>query len=481
MSQTAPSLALLARLRLGRFGWLAGLSGLITVGCGGAAGHTAPIKTPGGEGPAGQRDATTTSTASPPPKASTVTPKGARATSGPQTVLLPATHPELPPCQRVAAHEVESRRAALRRLRERSQELGLPEPAAAVAALRRSRDEMLEQEFAWRGGRRRLSELSEQERQVAAIADQWGPAGRLQTVQGELARAEQLALQWTQDAPLQLEDPYELSPDFCQEDAQGAWATWTLEARYAPEQELRTQWHLGRRVGVARVRKDGSVLVVDELPGFLEAPAFDPQVAGDGNLNCCTAAYGHGAPQVAFIHDQDGDGVPELGLAATYSVEGSVDRVSAIYSARGDTLSVQTLSFDSARDFDGEGRLDLVVVDVQEVGEACGSGFPVNVSGKEYLGHGLPDGTYSFTDAVAERYAREQCPAPPTELADYTSLWCARLWGASSEELAARLTGHCAPQVCDEEGNPPSSGEPCEWLRAAARGFNPPLRLRPAK
>ncbi len=102
-----------------------------------------------------------------------------------------------------------------------------------------------------------------------------------------------------------------------------------------------------------------------------------------------------------------------------------------------------SLSIDTTRDADEDGRPDLLVT----VGPASS---PVGV---RLLAHSLPDGTFSMRDAAAVTWAQKQCPQDPKldlstktaadfgqKLAD--DIVCALLWG-HDKDLAAGIAKAC--------------------------------------
>ncbi len=97
------------------------------------------------------------------------------------------------------------------------------------------------------------------------------------------------------------------------------------------------------------------------------------------------------------------------------------------------------------------------------------------------LGHALPDGSFSQTDATASRYAKTLCPKAP----DLTSalakdpdcfggvVHCGRLFGIASNKIESALTRAC-------EGDP-EQGSMCnvsmsEWQTMAKASL--PLTLK---
>jgi hypothetical protein len=377
-------------------------------------------------------------------------------------------------------HELEIRRAAANEASQRLQSLHTPDFEAGRLYLEQEVRSQSEAKVERPGGKVRVKDLAPAELELMGHIDQWGPVARYQTSLATLQRLRRIESQLKQWIPLELEDISNLDPDFCREDAAGAWTTWTLKAQYAPQDVAPADWVLGRQMAIARITRDGRVLALEGMPKFLDRPMGDARYLDAAEVDCCSAGYGQGAPSIAFIHDQDGDGVPELGLVANHYVEGTSWRASAIYRVRRGSLEMQTPSFDSASDFDGDGRLDLVTHDWHDVGESCGSGFPVEVAGAKYLGHAKQDGSYSFDDEVARKFSLAECPAGATTFEGFKSIWCGKLWGKTNSELQAMWAGHCVEDPCaGEDGG--QGGEACEWFTAASRQFKVPAGLTLAR
>jgi hypothetical protein len=172
-------------------------------------------------------------------------------------------------------------------------------------------------------------------------------------------------------------------------------------------------------------------------------------------------------------HDQDGDGIPELGLRATFGVEGSHQESAVLYRFFKGAIEERPSSFNDVVDFDGDGRIDLLFQQRTEYGEHCESGFPLGVGSPRYLGHALPDGTYSLDDEVAVAFSRSICPKPPEQVRSSDEIWCARLWGIEEAKLRRRVLAGCAKQEC-----PSTSRTPCTHLESFLE-LDPPLRLSP--
>jgi len=157
-------------------------------------------------------------------------------------------------------------------------------------------------------------------------------------------------------------------------------------------------------------------------------------------------------------HDYDGDGTPEaiVTLSGKHH-EGERFSAGRIYTLSKGTVELyapaRDLFFDSVKDADGDGRPDLVVFPFSTVQESCGSGFGFRVSGPQLLAHARPDGTFSTSDDVAAKAAREACPKNPATVVDKGSeqdtdaaarnVACARIWGTPAAEVKKRIAAEC--------------------------------------
>src|SRR4029077_2920138 len=91
----------------------------------------------------------------------------------------------------------------------------------------------------------------------------------------------------------------------------------------------------------------------------------------------------------------------------------------------------------------------------------------------EYLGHALPDGSYSFTDDLARQQLREQCPSKPVSCKTTTAIFCGKVWGVDPASMLRRARRACRKDPCvgDERL------APCEDLEIAIKQFEAPLLL----
>jgi hypothetical protein len=194
------------------------------------------------------------------------------------------------------------------------------------------------------------------------------------------------------------------------------------------------------------------------------------------------------------LFDFDGDGEDELIVTGTAHVSESSDYAFGQVWAVGQrgfppwAISEYELrgtfhDFYDSVDFDGDGRPDLVTHGhyVAPSTRPTGSSSPHTDYGPPLLAHSLADGTFSSSDAVAERYALRSCPRKPASLLDPSSdarsidqellnVICARIWGASEADVVQRVKRECGPpgrRCGDVEGM-------LRWAK-----IEPPVRLKP--
>ncbi len=144
------------------------------------------------------------------------------------------------------------------------------------------------------------------------------------------------------------------------------------------------------------------------------------------------------------------------------------------------------LGLRSARDVDGDGRVDLVTEGPYRAVVALACGGPdvaALLEGPELLAHALADGSFALDDAVAMAHQRRVCPGRPSSIvlaspkpalvlgAASRNVACARMLGASTDEVVRELTAARA-QLC------PGSGGGCDALTELTRWATlpPPVR-----
>jgi hypothetical protein len=182
----------------------------------------------------------------------------------------------------------------------------------------------------------------------------------------------------------------------------------------------------------------------------------------------------------AVSFDFDGDGSPEYFVTATLHGRNSIVVTQFFMTAR-PTLRpyppAAGLPVESLADVDGDGRPDALVRYDLGMYSYCyiDEASPYLV---EVVAHSLVDGTFSLTDAVAERRVRERCPSAPSGSPmsdgslDVGALECARLWGQSGDAVRARVAAACGPaRGCDHAC-------PERELYEAIARWKPPLTLR---
>jgi hypothetical protein len=150
--------------------------------------------------------------------------------------------------------------------------------------------------------------------------------------------------------------------------------------------------------------------------------------------------YGHGFAHVEAVADLDGDGVPEAILESFRGSFGSCEGRPKlrVLSAKGGQIVDYPIPFpfDAWIDADGDGRPDLVdqsyfsYVNYGLCGDDRSTSVPI-------LLHARADGTFSRDDQVARAWARTQCPERPADPG--SDVACARVWGATREEVEAQL------------------------------------------
>ena len=173
---------------------------------------------------------------------------------------------------------------------------------------------------------------------------------------------------------------------------------------------------------------------------------------------------------LSLVHDLDDDGSPEVVLKKEESssdagccTQPATSYKHVFYSIQGDALvpynqlpSVQFAEDTFAIvDYDHDGRPDFLSYLDYKIPGNC-------TTFKGFLIHSRAGGERSQDDQVARQAAREYCPQPPTrpleqvptkELAQH--ILCARLWGATTEQLQAALNKRCHAQesvAYDDQG-----------------------------
>lgn len=216
-------------------------------------------------------------------------------------------------------------------------------------------------------------------------------------------------------------------------------------------------------------------------------------VGADGRSARLTRAeqwISHDLPGIvgAVLHDYDGDGEPELVLLRHSTVSEGADRPGGeVLTLRDGAVASYApaggIEPDEARDVDGDGRPDLVTrTPYRANGDDSPSDFTYLMEGPALVAHSLADGTFSRSDEVAARFAREQCPrrdatAGGAEVSA-ASVVCARLWGVPAATVARVIRARCASPEENGSGSPRrrNCGDTRVLLRWAEA--TPPLTLR---
>ncbi|MEO9233329.1 MAG: hypothetical protein ABI421_08355 [Polyangiaceae bacterium] len=165
------------------------------------------------------------------------------------------------------------------------------------------------------------------------------------------------------------------------------------------------------------------------------------------------AAYG---PTAFSTFDFDDDGEPEVIVRyTTGGVESAdVDSVAA-FRFHGGTIArfVPVPGWNDLRDIDHDGRPDAVVDHRATDGTGCENYESEDVAAPTLVAHSIKGG-FSTTDAFAKSLASQACPSRPAKIvilrdhlvdedATATNVICARVWGASAEEVTRAISGAC--------------------------------------
>lgn len=245
----------------------------------------------------------------------------------------------------------------------------------------------------------------------------------------------------------------------CHETPQGAWALVLRRAQLGPEndRDWSGNWALDGDVALVHVDREGHVVERSfntETKGTVTDGAFfNGELLGKNGANCCSFLFG--GPEALEFFDFDGDGEPEVHVAASYGHEGVSERADELLRFHAGQITpyrdTPQLGFHTLKDETSDGRPDLLLSRSLIGGYSCGSGFSADGSGLTFLAHSLPDGSFSLDDAEARAYARKQCPAPPSSLTSFQDVLCARIWGRSPQELERRVRATAAVYDCNAE------------------------------
>jgi hypothetical protein len=274
----------------------------------------------------------------------------------------------------------------------------------------------------------------------------------------------------------------------CVETARGAWGL-ELTSLRSNSEGLLGRWSL------VHIDGDGVRKSVAPDTGVRWGGGGPESLAPNQNLEWSTE--NHVFPTAPVLFDYDGDGEPEA-LVIVDTVESNEAGLSfhvrrgRVWTAASGALSLyppaREFVVEDTRDVDGDGRPDLITHAPYAALAIikCGSEDPYPVSGPALLGHAIPGGTFSFSDAVAASFARRECAASPRpvlvpqrdhpDMIDFApsarNLACARLFGADPAGLTAEVANRCR-----QHDNCPSCDNP-EILRLWA-ALPPPVQLNP--
>jgi hypothetical protein len=243
--------------------------------------------------------------------------------------------------------------------------------------------------------------------------------------------------------------------------------------------------HVFGRWSLVHLARDGKRVAVGPTLPHLDGA---PEVAGnfDDGLTLDTPA----------LFDFDGDGEDEI-LLRLARAPGGKERVVAghLWSFSGGSIGryarAPDVDVEALRDVDLDGRPDLETFAPWQAPSRLGSPCapPVyRVHGPLLVAHARPDGTFVLDDDVATMVAQTSCAgalapfaiapsttAPPDGVRIVTSLACARLRGATSDELRSVIDASCVPTDDDACARTPACDDARVWRRFADAPV--PLRL----
>lgn len=249
----------------------------------------------------------------------------------------------------------------------------------------------------------------------------------------------------------------ELTEASCVEDARGAWLLIPDEIVFYPrEEDWTSEWGSAQRLVVARVDSNGGVSTAEVRTSFAENGA--PSVGASWppltiRFNCCDRDSGFLEEPAAF--DFDGDGVKEFFVRSQWAHEATSFSWSALYTVRdGRIVTYPTPdAFEpiEMRDENDDGRPDLIGRHTVPTGIACGSGFETHASGPEFAAISRADGSFDTTGEAARAVALQACPTRPRQTTTFDEVICARLWGATVDELRRSMQRRYAEWSCEDE------------------------------
>lgn len=231
-------------------------------------------------------------------------------------------------------------------------------------------------------------------------------------------------------------------PDWCVGDARARWALEVVDAVYGPS--VSGPWELQVAVEVVALRdgREGRERPEAKTDRFGQTAieAIDKLEAVDFD--------GDGTPELTWIHE------PE-------HPEGVTVQSRLFYRWGKDGVSAYSFPGDTWTDVDGDGRMDGVSANVKydhtaRYQELAFKRVPL-------LQHQKSDGAFSADDQVAQAFAKKTCAAPPKDLIVKSReggideaevslrIECARLWGATVDEIGRALDKACSHKPTEEE------------------------------
>jgi hypothetical protein len=257
----------------------------------------------------------------------------------------------------------------------------------------------------------------------------------------------------------------------CSAAGSGAWAFEPLREAFVADEE---DGEFVYQVSVRLVYVDLRGATVHGVEQSLSLDAFSDAVSMPS------------LPQAIF--DFDGDGRFE---ATWFNEQGQQVELVTATSTQVDVVPLPSgVLIEGWVDADHDARPDILMFGPYTQAECYESS--VAWSMPSLVAHSTEGLAFSSTDAVAASFAREICPCAPSELlardaasgdaplyaaSTLVHIACARLWGASSEEIEARLEVELAP-LGEEDGIGDVCAHSLETLASFA-AHEPPLLLRP--
>jgi hypothetical protein len=257
----------------------------------------------------------------------------------------------------------------------------------------------------------------------------------------------------------------------CTETARGAWAL-TVGSLTADDSGVGGRWSL------TYVNAAGARLAVSPDTTLALGGGGPEPLARRQNLEW--SANARVVPLRLLLFDYDGDGEPEAVVIVKrieINESGTSFRIlrGRVWSARAGAIELyapaRELIAEEVRDVDQDGRPDLVTRGPYAALATvkCGSEEPYPVRGPTLVAHSLAGGGFSWSDAQAVAFARQECPSRPRPVlvsdrehpdfiqlgASARNLACARLWGADEQLMLSDIQARCHQSdncpTCDDK------------------------------